>query len=109
MGVVIPMPVRERLSRTLDPPLIAVFTAHEWEIFHPDGTTATDQYEHMRRGRCALCGDLLGEDTVIIVDAQGILSIFCDMDCLVDGHAIAFLEGILSTMVEGIGQKEQEE
>jgi hypothetical protein len=85
-----------QLATVLDTPLVQVLMLHRWSIFAPDGTDEHDAYEHMRRGRCMLCGEKLGEDTVIIVDAQGILGLWCSGTCLVDTHAISWLEDMLT-------------
>lgn len=88
--------VRSELSQALDAPLLTVVASLNWTIFAPDGTDEHDAYEHMRRGNCMLCGEKLGEDTVIIVDAQGILGLWCSGTCLVDTHAISWLEDMLT-------------
>lgn len=89
-----------QLEDALDAPLRRVLSAHDWSIFAPDGTDEHDAYEHMRRGRCMLCGEKLGEDTVVIVDAQGILGLWCTGVCLVDTHAISWLEQMLVEMTD---------
>lgn len=71
---------------------------HNWKIFCLDGMDEHDGYEHMRRGGCMLCGEDLGEDTLILIDEDGILGIWCGGDCLRDMHTISFLENLLSDM-----------
>lgn len=83
---------RSDLTIRLDTPLVQTLMAFNWGIFAPDGTDEHDAYEHMRRGRCMLCGDPLGEDSVLVVDAQGILGLWCSGGCLIDTHAISWLE-----------------
>ena len=100
---------KENLIAVLDVPLLKVLNAHDWKVACPEGADEQDAYEHMRRGRCLLCGELLGEDTVVIVDAQGILGLFCESKCLIDTHAISFLEELLTEMVSKYDPNEVED
>lgn len=91
MSVKISEDAQQQLGDSLDEALVVLLDAYDWEIFCPDGYDETDHYEHMRRGRCMLCGDPLGEDTIIPVDAQGILGMFCGAECIQDMHIIPYL------------------
>lgn len=82
---------KDRLIEALDAPLLRILNDHEWKIFCAPEHDEIDQYEHMRRGGCMLCGEKLGEDTIIIVDAQGVLGLFCSADCVQDVHIIPYL------------------
>lgn len=104
---------REALVEALDPDLLEILQAHNWRIFCLDGTDELDHYEHMRRGGCMLCGDRLGEDTIITVDGQGILGLFCEPTCIQDIHIIPYLneqiEGKLARLMPDEIEEDEED
>jgi hypothetical protein len=91
MGVRINDDAIERLGGALDESLTNILVDHACTVFCAPGDDELDHYEHLRRGGCMLCGEPLGEDTIILVDAQGILGMFCGAECIQDMHIIPYL------------------
>lgn len=89
-----------RLYKSLDPSVAEMMEVFDWSIFCPDGQDELDHYEHLRRGGCMLCGEPLGEDTIVTVDAQGILGLFCSADCIQDIHIIPYLNDQIEQKLE---------
>jgi hypothetical protein len=87
---------RERLFQSLERHLVEILSMYHWQIFCADDQVEKgDHYEHLRRGGCMLCGEPLGEDTIVFVDAQGILALFCGAECAQDMHVIPYLNELI--------------
>lgn len=95
------------LESALDGPLVRLLRTYDWKIFCPDGQDELDHYEHLRRGGCMLCGELLGEDTIVMVDAQGILALFCGAECAQDMHIIPYLNELIEGKLDRLMPKEE--
>jgi hypothetical protein len=98
----------ERLSKSLDSQLMELLYVYDFEIFCPDGQDELDHYEHLRRGGCMLCGEQLGEDTIVMVDAQGILALFCGAECAQDMHVIPYLNELIEGKLARLMPSEEE-
>lgn len=109
MSVEIYPPAREALRDALRGPPLSVLKDQQWLIACEDGYDEHDAYEHMRRGGCMLCGEPLGEDTLILLDEQGILGMWCSTQCLGDMHIIPWLEETLSAKIARISPDEMGE
>jgi hypothetical protein len=99
---------QRRLFTTLDTPVRDILSTHNWDIFCPDGQDELDHYEHLRRGGCMLCGEPLGEDTIIMVDGQGILALFCEAQCAQDMHVIPYLNELIEGKLARLMPSEEE-
>jgi hypothetical protein len=95
MAIKINEDVRDRLYRSLEGGLDQLLEVYDWTISCPDGQDELDHYEHLRRGGCMLCGEPLGEDTIVMVDAEGILALFCGAECAQDMHVIPYLDELI--------------
>ena len=109
MSVEIYEEARDRLFESLGGSLIEMLEVYEYKIYCEDGYDEHDAYEHMRRGGCMLCGEPLGEDTLILVDEQGILGLWCSTTCLSDMHIIPWLEEMLTAKIARIDPNNKEE
>ena len=103
------VPARESLKESLRGLPLSILRRENWQIFCLDGMDEHDGYEHLRRGRCMLCGGELGEDTLVLIDEQGILALFCETQCLQDMHVIPWLENTLTEMVSRLDPNNKEE
>lgn len=97
---------RDRLYKSLDGSIVELMEMFDWQIFCPEGDDELDHYEHMRRGGCMLCGEPLGEDTIVTIDAQGILGLFCGADCIQDIHIIPYLNEQIEAKIERLMPEE---
>lgn len=67
----------------------------EWEIFVPDfvvGTPAYAQFELAKSGRCMTCEAPLGKNTLIIMQVNGVVGLYCGGACLQDIQILGFLQ-----------------
>lgn len=99
---------RDRLFTSLEGGLDELLEVYDWEIFCPDEQVEKgDHYEHLRRGGCMLCGEGLGEDTIVFVDSQGILALFCGAECAQDMHVIPYLNELIEGKLERLMPREE--
>lgn len=108
MAVKINADAKRRISQSVDQTVKNILIEHQWQIFCPDGQDELDHYEHLRRGGCMLCGERLGEDTIIMVDAQGILALFCGAECAQDMHVIPYLNELIEAKLARLMPQEEE-
>ena len=77
-----------------------VLDEFEWTAYCDDELQEFDAYEHMRRGKCMLCGSTLKAETMIVVGPPGVLGLWCDSECFTDQAVMGFLQQVLNDYIE---------
>jgi hypothetical protein len=95
------------ISGTMNPDMLEILDQYKYVIHVPmeEEWEAEQPYEHLRRGRCMTCGAVLGEDTVMMLNGQGVLGLWHLPECLADIHAISFLQQVEAGIVERIEER----
>lgn len=79
--------------------------AEDGEIYCPEGSEDLEAYENLKRGRCMLCGNKLGDDTVMVVSSAGILGVWDDGECLTDTNTFGFLNELEDSLRQKVERK----
>lgn len=79
------------------------------QIYVPKGEDEQEAYQHAIRGKCMACGRDLEGDTIVLIDARGVLGVWDSAECCSNMHALSFLREVEEAVVTRIEERENED